>query len=182
MTPTPRKPAAQAFSLVEVILAIGVFALTIVAVIGLLGPIAQQVRDLRDAKVANSLPGPIREEMNRLGFNFFVDEDLTAAREDVPPLFATPDGAEVGLEADIEPEQRYFLIELTQPEDPGTPDPGDPDVADLSYQPGDAHVTYQVTISWPYILPDGSGTGVEVAPEDRQSFSYYSAIVVGEPF
>ncbi|MBC2604186.1 type IV pilus modification PilV family protein [Puniceicoccus vermicola] len=172
------------FSLVEVILAIGVFALTIVAVIGLLGPIAQQVRDLQDTKVANSLPAPIREELNRIGFEYFVDvkSDGTALKGVFPTvLFGTMDGSRViGYTAldgtvitrdgnsppGIPEDERYFLIELTAA------------TGNLNYNDGDAHVAFQVDISWPYRLPDGS----TVQPEDRKNFEYFTAIVVGEPF
>ena len=179
-----KKRRDSGFSLVEVILAIGVFALTIVAVIGLLGPIAQQVRDLQDTKVANSLPGPIREELNRIGFEYFVTvaSDGTSLKNVFPTvLFGTMDGSRViGYTAldgtvitrdgnappGIPGDERYFLIEVTAA------------TGNLKYNDGDAHVAFQVDISWPYRLPDGS----EVEAEDRRSFEYFTAIVVGEPF
>jgi len=173
------------FSLVEVILAIGVFALTIVAVIGLLGPIAQQVRDLQDTKVANSLPAPIREELNRIGFTYFVNDTFTDTQNLPTVLFGTEDGARVvGYTGDLEnpgavitrdgqapagidQDDRYFGIELTVP---GS--------TNLQYNAGDAHVAFKVEISWPVYLPGGAF----VEPEDRRTFEYYTAIVVGEPF
>lgn len=185
-----RKTGQQAFSLVEVVLAIGVFALTIVAVIGLLGPIASQVRDLRDSKTANHLPTPIREELNRLGFESFVNDGFAAIASDHSPiqtgdiptgrtilasLVATQDGSEVAEASQtsrVPADERYFLIQILAPPAPG------PGTADLRYQSGDAHVTFEVEISWPYRLPDGS----LVAYENRQTFSYYTAIVVGAPF
>jgi len=177
---------ASGFTLVEVILAIGVFSLTIVAVIGLLGPIAQQVRDLQDTKVANTLPAPIREELNRIGFQYFVDDAFTTT-ENLPTfLFGTEDGARVigydgTLEApgsvilrdgvapdEIPSAEQYFGIEIE------APDPG----GNLSYNAGDAYVAFRVEISWPNRLPDGSF----VEPENRQTFEYFTAVVVGEPF
>tara|TARA_R100000027_G_scaffold29244_1_gene21269 strand:- start:3485 stop:4039 length:555 start_codon:yes stop_codon:yes gene_type:complete len=172
------------FSLVEVVLAIGVFALTIVAVIGLLGPIAQQVRDLQDTKVANSLPSPIREELNRIGFQYFVDDAFTETENLPTSLVASMDGSRViGYTGDfsnlgtviprdgvtptgIDVNDQYFAIELTE----GT--------GNLDYNAGDAHVAFLVEISWPYRLPDGTIVDLE----DRQTFEYPTAIVVGEPF
>lgn len=186
MPPPPRRSSA-AFSLVEVILAIGVFALTIVAVIGLLGPIAQQVRDLQDTKVANSLPAPIREELNRIGFEHFVTSSFDGTRNLPTVLFGTEDGGRVvGYDGDLEtpgaviprdgtapppidPEDQYFGIEVSAPE-PGS---------NLEYQDGDAHVAFRVVISWPNRLPPD---GVFVEPENRRTFEYHTAIVVGEPF
>lgn len=203
------KPRESGFSLVEVILAIGVFALTIVAVIGLLGPIAQQVRDLQDTKVANSLPAPIREELNRLGFQYFVTvgSGSTSLYEPAFPsslgggangpqgeagnslvLYGTEDGGRVVVqggaiyqgEAEVSPnadsgsmaladDQRYFMVQIF------------PATGNLSYKDGDAHVAFRVAISWPYKLT-GMGADDYVSFEDRRTFEYYTAIVVGEPF
>ena len=179
----------------EVILAIGVFALTIVAVIGLLGPIAQQVRDLQDTRIANSLPAPIREELNRLGFGFFVAINGSgdgvvnpAITENTPiDLFGSEDGSvvSIGRENDgnapgIPNAARYFLVEvfLAAPED-------NPD-ENLSYttSPPDAHIAFRVKISWPYHARTGPGDEEfeKVAEDDRRTFEYFTAIVVGEPF
>lgn len=185
-----KQSSRAAFSLVEVVLAIGVFALTIVAVIGLLGPIASQVRDLRDSKTANNLPSAIREELNRLGFESFVNANFTAIASDhtaiqtsdiptgrtiLASLVATQDGSEVAEASQttrIPQDERYFLIQVMAPPAPTG------DAADLRYQSGDAHVAFEVEISWPFRLGDGS----LVAYENRQRFSYYTAIVVGAPF
>lgn len=188
-----RSNRSEGFSLVEVVLAIGVFALTIVAVIGLLGPIAQQVRDLQDTKVANSLPAPIREELNRIGFQYFVtvNDDSTSLNSGNFPtaLVATMDGSRViGYDGTfdnlgnviprdgvsptgIDEDEQYFAIEIS----PGT--------GNLAYNSGDAHVAFLVKISWPYKLRTGVDDNPEVvAEEDRQTFEYPTAIVVGEPF
>lgn len=172
--------------MVEVILAIGVFALTIVAVIGLLGPIAQQVRDLQDTKVANSLPAPIREELNRLGFTYFVNDTFDDTRRLPAFLVGTEDGSRVvAIAGDfetpgspiavegsappaIDPDDQYFAIQVFEPEAG----------SNLSYNDGDAHVAFRVEISWPNRLPGGAF----VQPEDRRTFEYHTAIVVGEPF
>ncbi len=185
----------RGFSLIEVILAIAVFGLTIVAVIGLLGPTAEQVRDLKDLKVANGLPGPVREELNRLGFDYFVDIDSDGVGTVNPPitvdepvdLFGTEDGSlvSIGRETDpdapqLPPADRYFLVEvfLAAPVD-------EPD-ENLSYDrdPADAYLAFRVNISWPYHLRTGTGDADydTVAEENRQNFEYYTAIVVGEPF
>lgn len=189
----------EGFSLVEVILAIGVFALTIVAVIGLLGPIAQQVRDLQDTKVANSLPAPIREELNRVGFEHFVDVSPGSTSllggafpsnfgdeegESGPclVLYGTEDGGRVVVQegAGVTPnagagalqlpaEDRYFMVQVF------------PATDNLQYQDGDAHVAFRVVISWPYKLP-GMAANDYVDFADRRTFEYHTAIVVGEPF
>ncbi len=190
MTISSPKSRESGFSLIEVILAIGVFALTIVAVIGLLGPIAQQVRDLQDTRVANSLPGPIREELNRLGFDDFVkindgEGTVSESINTTTPidLYGTEDGSLVSIGQDDAPPiplaERYFLVEvfLAAPVDGGET---------LSYKtdPPDAHIAFRVKISWPYHVrtgPDDEDFEL-VAPENRRDFEYVTAIVVGEPF
>lgn len=178
------------FSLIEVLLAIAVFGLTIVAVIGLLGPTAQQVRDLEDLKVVNTLPAPIREELNRLGFTYFVNDSLDDVQNFPVYLYAPADGSrvvaydsqggtsiatnqggDVPLTA-IEPRNRYFEIEIT----PGT--------GNLEYNDGDAYVAMNVEISWPNNLPTGPNAGdfETVDEDDRSTFEFPTAIVVGEPF
>ena len=198
----PARSSRNGFSLIEVILAIGVFALTIVAVIGLLGPIAQQVRDLQDTRVANSLPVPIREELNRVGFEHFVavSSGSTAVAAGAFPsdlsedegepgaclvLYGTEDGSKVVVRGgagvspnadggilEIPEADRYFLVQVF------------PATGSLEYQDGpngDAHIAFRVLISWPYKTP-GIAAGEFVDFDDRRSFEYHTAIVVGEPF
>ena len=185
---------AAGFSLIEVILAIGVFALTIVAVIGLLGPISQQVQDLQDTRAANRLPPPIREELNRLGFDYFVNinasgvASVRAGLSESSPvvLFGNEDGTIVSIGQEVDssappiPEAaRYFLIEVFLAAPINGPE-------NLSYDtdPPDAHIAFRVEISWPYNARTGPGDDnfEPVAEEDRRNFEYYTAVVVGEPF
>lgn len=194
----------QGFSLIEVILAIAVFGLTIVAVIGLLGPAAQQVRDLQDLKVANSLPGPIREELNRVGFLYFVNDTLTDTQNLDPPLYmyAPEDGSRVVAYTDrngvtvadppdagngyippdgIPQNRRYFEIRV---EDPENPLDGAAANDELWYTEGSAYVALKITISWPNNLPTGQNPSdfSTVDEQDRTTFEYYTAVVAGEPF
>lgn len=182
----------RGFSLVEVIIAIGIFAATIVAVIGLLGPISQQVRDLQDTKVANSLPSPILEELNRVGFDFFVSINNSGvgsvngsiSEDDPIELYATADGSVVSMASDpdalaIPEAARYFLIEVYLAA-------GVDDGENLSYKtdPADAYIALKVDISWPFYIRTGPGDSdfVEVDSADRRNYEYYTAVVAGEPF
>jgi type II secretory pathway pseudopilin PulG len=71
MTPAAPKPfwakRFLAFSLVEVVLAIGIFAVAVVSVIGLLGPINRSVANVRDTDDASRVIGMIQNELERVG-------------------------------------------------------------------------------------------------------------------
>jgi type II secretory pathway pseudopilin PulG len=64
-----RRP--NGFSLVEIVLAVGVFAITIVAVIGLLSPTLNQVSESTERATVNRMADLITHEVQRLGFDFF---------------------------------------------------------------------------------------------------------------
>ena len=61
--PSPR----SAFSLVEVVVAVGIFAIAVVSVIGLLGPISQSVANVKDGDDASRVSSIVQAELQRLG-------------------------------------------------------------------------------------------------------------------
>lgn len=97
----------KAFSLIEVVIAVGIFALAIVGVIGLLSPVNQSVSDVSDADDAARLVGVIQAKLQDLSFDTvkaaLQDSDPDAGNSDYDPtadpkaLFATRDGSIVGL-------------------------------------------------------------------------------------
>ena len=197
------------FSLVEVILAIGVFSLTIIAVIGLLGPIAQQVRDLQDTKVANNLPAPIREELNRIGFVYFVDvqaggTELIIGANTFPE--EDDDGNRyLALYAPIDGSRAVVQEEATGQD--GTPVNPNAETANFGLEendryyeiriypaagndnatPADNNLRYNdgdahVAFRVQITWPFTLPDGNVVDEENRRDFEYFTAIVVGEPF
>lgn len=58
----------RAFSLVEVIVAVGIFAIAIIAVIGLMVPIRASVAEVRDGEDASRLATLIQAELQRQSF------------------------------------------------------------------------------------------------------------------
>ena len=56
----------RAFSLIEVIIAVGVFAVAVVVILALLPPLSREATDSADALVAQSLPDSVRVELSRL--------------------------------------------------------------------------------------------------------------------
>ena len=83
----------KAFSLVEVVVALGIFAIAIVSVIGLLSPTVKSVNDVVDDGIAQRLAGNVNLELQRYG--------MTAIATALPNanarlyLMATRDGSRV---------------------------------------------------------------------------------------
>jgi len=64
-TPQRQPHPRRAFSLLEVVVAIGIFAVGMVAVIGLFVPVARSVSNASDAEAAAHLPTLLRAELTR---------------------------------------------------------------------------------------------------------------------
>ena len=164
------------FSLVEVIVAIGIVAIVLVALLAAFGPAARSAAAADDTQVAARLAGNIQLELERLQAELGL-EGLAAA---VPPagsatpllLVATRDGQRV-LRADgaapaadhalnelalpgIARRDRYFLAEVTQQ-------------LDLPYAAGAGFLAVSVRVQWPYRLPAGPPTPGAARPDDDPS-------------
>ncbi len=164
------------FSLVEVIVAIGLVAIVLVALLAAFGPAARSAAAADDTQVAARLAGNIQLELERLQAELGL-EGLAAA---VPPagsatpllLVATRDGQRV-LRADgaapaadhalnelalpgIARRDRYFLAEVTQQ-------------LDLPYAAGAGFLAVSVRVQWPYRLPAGPPTPGAARPDDDPS-------------
>jgi type II secretory pathway pseudopilin PulG len=167
-----RRPARSGFSLVEVIVAIGLVAVVLIALLAAFGPMARSAGNAADAQVAGRLAGNIQLELERLQAELGL-EGLAAA---VPPagsaapllLVATRDGQRV-LRADgaalatdhalnepalpgIARRDRYFVAEVTQQ-------------LDLPYVAGAGFLAVSVRVQWPYRQPVGPPTPGATRPE-----------------
>jgi type II secretory pathway pseudopilin PulG len=154
-----------AFSLLEVVVAIGILAAVLVALLGWFGPAVRSAGAVADAQVAARLAENIQNELERLQASLGLD-GLAA---DVPPagsatslqLVATRDGLRL-LRADgpapaadralndptlpgIAWRDRYFLNEVTRQ-------------FDLPYAPGAGFLAVSVRVTWPHRLPVGPPT------------------------
>jgi prepilin-type N-terminal cleavage/methylation domain-containing protein len=88
----------RGFSLVEVVVAIGIFAIAVISVIGLLSPINQSVAEVKDGDDATRIVAIIQAELQRLGVTS-VNGYIVAAT----PLYASRDGAKIGPDVSIAP-------------------------------------------------------------------------------
>jgi type II secretory pathway pseudopilin PulG len=149
----------RAFSLIEVVLAVGVFAFVAVAVIGMLSPITRSVSDVAETddatKVVSALQTGLQAEVRRVGWTNFATY-LTGSTE----LYASRDGTSVGLGSDTavwdqdnpangvqaeENGRKFFAISLTRN-------------TVLSPSAGDGNsgfLAFNVRLAWPAYQPNG---------------------------
>ncbi len=169
------KPASTGgFSLVEVVVAIGLSALAVVACLGMIAATARSGSEIVDAQVVGRLGGSIQDELERLQTELGLDglaAAVPAAGSPAPlQLVATRDGARVRcadgsmaaadrpLDDPVLPgmarRDRYFLIELTQS-------------SDLPAAPERGFVAVSALVTWPHCLPGGNATpGATAADAD----------------
>ena len=170
MTPLPsNKPPLRGFSLVEVIVAIGVFSLVILAVFGLLTPLFRDSTAVIESSTATRLAEGINRELERVGGNTVSTLGAT-----VLYLVATSDGgrvlrtqqtatggnpssnaafpAENDLDATPVPgiaqRDRYYLVEVRLLANDGA-DTDD----NIYYQANDGAVPVEVRVTWPFYSP-----------------------------
>ncbi|MDD2765677.1 MAG: prepilin-type N-terminal cleavage/methylation domain-containing protein [Opitutaceae bacterium] len=156
------KPAARGFTLVEVVVAIGILALMLIAGLGLLAVSARSGGDGFDADATVRLGENVQGELERLKHG----ADLAGLAAIIPPsgaatplrLVATRDGRRVlrcdgaapaadrALDDPAQPgiavRDRYYLLEVEQQ-------------LDLPYVPDAGFLAVSVRVTWPYQVPTG---------------------------
>jgi len=165
-----------AFSLVEVVIAVGVFGVGVASILGLLGTMARQQAANADALVAHGLPDAVRVELRRV---FVAAGSLDALATTIPvmsasmtpglPLVASREGARVQALRFHAPAsdvlasgEQYFLIELWRFDRPP-----------LSFANGDTSLAVHARVSWPYAA---SVDGTTTPPASRETFTFNLAI------
>jgi type II secretory pathway pseudopilin PulG len=160
--------AARGFSLAEVIVAVGIMAGALVALLGLLGPSLRAVRDIADRTVAARLADRVARELQQHGFRNVEME--TAAG----PLLvvASAEGSRVVLavQADNDPvagvppglpvNERFFLVEVERAVQPAAIG-------------GDGALVLGIRVSWPYVPPRATAP----LSAERRSWLVAAAVV-----
>jgi type II secretory pathway pseudopilin PulG len=136
----------RAFSLVEVVVAVGIFALAIVGVIGLLGPTTQNISDTRDADSAARVISSIQSALQQESF------DVIAGKLGSGYLFfASRGGDKIGLAdngiwggSDAEKFFEFKLERNTQ-------------LSDNTSHPDSSagYLAFFISLRWPAYLPNG---------------------------
>jgi hypothetical protein len=150
--------ATFGFSLIEVILAVGIFALTVPTTLALLAALGRQGTTSAEVRIAQRLPGSVRLELARLAEASLEDLAAAAPVMTSPPepglaLVATRDGARLHASEYLPPAavlalaDQYFLIECWRfGEEP------------LQFDSDKAYLALYVRVCWPYRLADGMTT------------------------
>jgi hypothetical protein len=163
----------RAFSLIEVIVAIGIFAGAVAVTIGFMAALSRQAADSMDGLTVQRLPDRLKVELERLAASGF---DNLAGR--IPPsavpldngfrLVASRDAAEVQSLGYLPPagaipaDAQYYLVECWRfPSEP------------LAYHGQKAFLALHVRVSWPYRLP---GVTAPVSLQDRSQFIFTSSL------
>lgn len=152
----------RAFSLVEVIIAVGLFAASVTAVIALLPAVTRQGAVTTDTLAAQRLPDALKVELSRLAASGF---DALAGQVPVmnQPLgaglafVATRDAARLHSRDYLPPgtgriadQEQYFLIECGRfPDEP------------LRFDAQKHSLALAVRVSWPYRLPGSTAPTAE---------------------
>jgi hypothetical protein len=156
----------SAFSLVEVIIAVGLFATSVTVVIALLPALTRHGAITQDTLAAQRLPDALKVELMRLaasgGFDALAGQApvMSTTLGSGLALVATRDASRVHSRdylppaADLIPDgEQYFLIECWRfPDEP------------LRFDPAKHSLALAVRVSWPYRLP---GSTAPTAEETR---------------
>lgn len=163
-----------AFTLVEVVVATGMLAVTVVAAVALQAAILRSASDVADLNRAVSLVDAIRVELTRVrdraGRQAGAD-GLSALAELIASggdrglsLVASRDGSRVVVEADaddqvrgVPPRDRFYLVEVR------------PQSAQLTYRSEAGFLSLSCQIRWPYRLPIDSNPDASVTAQRDQA-------------
>ncbi|HWA27027.1 MAG TPA: hypothetical protein VG734_15325 [Lacunisphaera sp.] len=160
-----RNLALRAFSLIEVIFAVGLFAAAVTVVLALLPALTRHGVEVQDSLAAQRLPDALRLELQRLaaagGFNAVATQVPTMGNpaESGLVFVALRDASRLHSRDYLPPatgriadQDQYFLVECWRfPNEP------------LSFDPQKHFLALAVRVSWPYHLPDGAAPTAESA-------------------
>lgn len=169
----PVRVRNSGFSLLEVLIAVGIFSVAVSVILGLLPALTRQSAASADTLNALRLPDALRVELQRMavagGFDALAGETrpLATPLPDACRLVATRDAARLhalnfqpppALEQ-IDEGAQYFLIEAWS--FPAAP---------LAFDAGRAVLALHVRVSWPYRIPTLS-TVIPLADREQITFN-----------
>lgn len=150
----------RSFSLIEVVIAVGVFAVAVVVILSLLPSLSRQAAESADGLIAQSLAENVRSELSRLavsgGFDALANRlpVMSAPLVDGFPLVAAHDARQIysanylppSVAGQLPQAEHYFLVEVWRFNQPP-----------LRFDPASAVLGVFVRVSWPYQNPGAVG-------------------------
>ena len=172
MRPSGKQPG---FSLIEVIIAVGIFAASVTVILALLPGLTRQAADATDTLTAQRLPDAVQLELERLSASGGFDglrttvPALNTSVADGLAMVASRDGARLHSMAYLPPVstavipqgEQYFAIELWQFTS-----------GQLAHD-SNTVLPVLVRVSWPYWSP---GTAVATPLANRQQLTFTIAL------
>ncbi|MDP2136630.1 MAG: hypothetical protein Q8J74_02130 [Candidatus Didemnitutus sp.] len=166
----------MAFSLVEVVIAVGIFALAVTVTLSLLPALVGKSASSADAFTVQRMPDGLRAEMQRLaavgGFDSLAGRVpvMSAPLEGGLPFVASGDGLNLqalsylppGPEVVLPETEQFFLIEIWRFA-----------TAPLAYDASGAVLPVYVRVSWPYRVP---GSAAPTLLRDRNQLTFAASI------
>lgn len=155
--PVLKSSRSKGFSLVEVVVAVGIFALAIVGVLGLLAPTSKNISDVSDSDAASRVITAIQSGLQTAGYTS-VNASLIANKQ----FYATKDGSKVaasdavGVWTTGQNQEKFFEFKLVR-NDTLSPVANDATAGFLAFT---------IVLKWPSFVPtpDGlTGTAVDDA-------------------
>ncbi len=173
------------FSLIEVVLAIALLGLTIVAVVGLLGTTSRAVTDVQDYSTAAQISEAVQDEFVRLGFTQLEliqlpivlygtrTGDRVVLRNRVVPGFPQYD---VNERDAFPPRDWFYEIIVNRVGDPAAANNWE---TQIRYDPSfSSYLPLRVEMRWPHQIPSGPGPNdFTIYDENRKRRSTYHVTV-----
>lgn len=140
------------FSLVEVVVAVGIFALAIVGVIGLLVPTSKSITDVSDSDAASRVISAVQSGLQRAGYTS-VKDSLVANHL----FYASKDGSKVGADSSavwsgVSNQEKHFEFRLLR----------NTALSPVANDDTAGFLAFTIELKWPAFAPNADGTGTAV--------------------
>lgn len=143
-----RYPSARAFSMIELVVALGICAISLVALTGLLARAARETGTVSEAATVQRVFAGVRAEVAISGASAVIEALVDGAEPatDANALFANRSANEIGSASQLPADERFFAIVFER----------DVDLSPAAADTDAGFIAFQVRIEWPYRLPDGT--------------------------
>ena len=181
------KKPVSGFTLIEIIISVGIVSMSLLAIIAFLGAVGQSTAETIDSAVASQIADNIRAELA----NENIDDLYGWTNDPTTPieLVATKDGdrvrvqfpqaantadndSETGIPPGIEDYDRYFLIEVTRLENSL-----EPPTSAGQFQQESTMLSLSVRVVWPYHVKTGPESWTEAQPEQQSHYIFNTVIL-----